>query len=91
VRLALTETHGQKHSFAFGGIPPRPLSQRWGDARAELLAPEAWQAQRTAVCRMLGLNEQPALVLERLAQELDASVEVSTIQVYWATHASHTK
>src|SRR6266567_2714983 len=34
-------------------------SQRWGDPRAELLAPAAWQAQRTAVCRMLGLSEQP--------------------------------
>jgi hypothetical protein len=48
-------------------------SQRWGDPRAELLAPEAWPAQRTAVCRMLGLSEQPASVLERLAKELDAA------------------
>jgi hypothetical protein len=48
-------------------------SQRWGDPRAQLLTAEAWQAQRTHVCRMLGLNEQPAPVLERLAQELDAA------------------
>jgi TnpA family transposase len=48
-------------------------SQRWSDPRAQLLTTEAWQAQRTQVCRMLGLNEQPAPVLERLAQELDAA------------------
>jgi TnpA family transposase len=48
-------------------------SQRWGDPRAQLLAAEAWQAQRAAVCRMLALNEQPAPVLERLAKELDAA------------------
>ncbi len=35
-------------------------SQRWGDPRAQLLTTEAWQVQRTQVCRMLGLNEQPA-------------------------------
>jgi hypothetical protein len=46
-------------------------SQRWGDPRAQLLSHEAWHAQRTAVCRMLGLNEQPAPVLDRLAHELD--------------------
>src|SRR5438105_7266122 len=46
-------------------------SQRWGDPRAQLLTAEAWQAQRTQVCRMLGLDEEPAPVLERLAQELD--------------------
>ena len=48
-------------------------SQRWGDPRAQLLTAEAWQAQRTQVCRMLGLHEQPAPALERLAQELDAA------------------
>jgi hypothetical protein len=48
-------------------------SQRWGDPQAQLLTTEAWQAQRTQVCRMLGLDDQPAPVLERLAQELDAS------------------
>jgi hypothetical protein len=46
-------------------------SQRWGDPRSQLLTAEAWKAQRTEVCRMLGLHEQPAPVLERLAQELD--------------------
>jgi TnpA family transposase len=45
--------------------------QRWGDLRAQLLTPEVWDAQRTQACRMLRLNEQPAPVLERLAQELD--------------------
>ena len=48
-------------------------SLRWGDPRAQLLIAEAWQAQRTKVCRMLGLSEQPAPVLERLAKELDAA------------------
>jgi hypothetical protein len=48
-------------------------SQRWGDPRAQLLTGEAWQAQRVSVCRMLGLTEQRAPVLERLAQELDAA------------------
>lgn len=28
-------------------------SQRWGDPRTQLLTLDAWQAQRTAVCRML--------------------------------------
>jgi TnpA family transposase len=48
-------------------------SQRWSDPRAQLLTAEAWQAQRTQVCRMLYLDEQPAPVLERLAHELDAA------------------
>jgi Tn3 transposase DDE domain len=48
-------------------------SERWGDPRAQLLTAQAWQAQRTQACRMLGLHEQPAPVLERLAQELDAA------------------
>jgi TnpA family transposase len=48
-------------------------SQRWGDPRAQLLTAQAWQAQRTQACRMLGLHEQPAPVLERLAQELDVA------------------
>ncbi len=46
-------------------------SQRWGDPRAQLLTADVWQAQRTQVCRMLGLNEHPDPMLERLAQELD--------------------
>jgi hypothetical protein len=44
-------------------------SQRWGDPRAQLLTAQAWQAQRTPVCRMLGLSEQPAPQLQRLALE----------------------
>jgi hypothetical protein len=39
--------------------------------RSQLLTAEAWQAQRTEVCRMLGLHEQPAPALERLGQQLD--------------------
>jgi hypothetical protein len=54
-------------------------SQRWGDPRAQLLTDEAWQAQRTQVCRMLGLNEQPAPVLARLAQELDEAYRRTAI------------
>ena len=46
-------------------------SQRWGDPRSQLLTAEAWQSQRTEVCRMLDLPEQPAPVLERIGQELD--------------------
>ncbi len=46
-------------------------SQRWGDPRAQLLTADVWQAQRTQVCRMLGLNEHLDPMLERLAQELD--------------------
>jgi TnpA family transposase len=46
-------------------------SQRWGDPRSQLLTAEAWQSQRTQVCRMLRLHEQPAPVLERIGQELD--------------------
>jgi hypothetical protein len=34
-------------------------SQRWGDPRAQLLTGDAWQAQRTSVCRVLGGDEQP--------------------------------
>jgi TnpA family transposase len=48
-------------------------SQRWGDPRTQLLTMDAWKAQRTAVCRMLSLNERAEPVLERLAQELDAA------------------
>src|SRR6266568_7644430 len=66
---ALQATHAAFKRHDLYVVP----SQRWGDPRAELLAPEAWQAQRTAVCRMLGLSEQPAPVLERLAKELDSA------------------
>lgn len=48
-------------------------SQRWGDPRAQLLTGEAWQAQRTSVCRTLGRDEVPKPELERLRQELDAA------------------
>jgi hypothetical protein len=62
---------------ALGAFRRRDLyvvpSQRWADPREQLLSGEVWHAQRTAVCRTLGLNEQPGLVLERLAQELDAA------------------
>ncbi len=47
--------------------------QRWGDPRAQLLTGLAWQAQRTSVCRTLGLDELPAPELARLTQELDAA------------------
>jgi hypothetical protein len=48
-------------------------SQRWGDPRAQLLTGEAWQAQRTSVCRTLGRDELPEPELARLKQELDAA------------------
>jgi hypothetical protein len=52
---------------------------------------EAWAVQRTPVCRMLGLNEQPAPVLERLAQELeDAYGRTATnLPLNEAVHIEH--
>ena len=60
------------HAFKRRDLYVEP-SQSWGDPRTQLLTFEQWQPQRTAVCRMLSLDERPEPVLDRLAHELDAA------------------
>ncbi len=48
-----------------------PGSIRWGDPRAELLAPDAWEQQRVAACEALALDTDPANVVAHLTQALD--------------------
>lgn len=42
-----------------------PNGRRWSDPRARLLSGPAWEAQRTSVCRGLGLTPDPAPTLRR--------------------------
>ena len=50
-----------------------PSGRRWSDPRARLLSGPAWEAQRTSVCRGLGLTPDPAPTLAALGKELDES------------------
>jgi TnpA family transposase len=54
-----------------------PASSRWGDPRAELLAPDAWEDQREALCDELALETDPAAVLAQLTATLDAAWQVT--------------
>jgi hypothetical protein len=50
-----------------------PASTRWGDPRAELLAPPVWEAQRHTLCDELALDTDPNTVVSQLAASLDAA------------------
>jgi TnpA family transposase len=50
-----------------------PDSPRWGDPRAELLAPGTWEAQREQACENLALDTDPSAVLTQLAGALAAA------------------
>ena len=50
-----------------------PASTRWGDPRAELLSPDAWETQRETACGELGLDTDPTAVADQLAATLDAA------------------
>jgi len=54
-----------------------PASSRWGDPRAELLAPGVWEDQREALCDDLALDADPAAVLAQLTATLDAAWQVT--------------
>ena len=48
-----------------------PASTRWGDPRADLLSPDAWQTQRDQACEDLALDPDPTTVVAQLARALD--------------------
>ncbi|MDA8333227.1 MAG: Tn3 family transposase [Candidatus Dormibacteraeota bacterium] len=50
-----------------------PRSTRWGDPRAELLAPEVWEQQRERTCEDLALNADADAAVAELARALDAA------------------
>jgi hypothetical protein len=52
-----------------------------GRSAAQLITGEAWQAQRTSVCRTLGRDELAEPALERLKQELDAAYRRTAVHV----------
>ena len=54
-----------------------PASSRWGDPRAELLAPGVREDQREALCDELALDADPAAVLAQLTAALDAAWQVT--------------
>jgi hypothetical protein len=60
--------HGLKRHDVF--VSP---SQKWGDPRAKLLRPAAWEAVRPQVCRCLGRSTDVAAELAALRQQLDVS------------------
>ncbi len=62
-----------------------PASSRWGDPRAELLAPDAWEDQREALCDELALDTDPAAVLAQLTATLDAAWMTDTHTVFAQT------
>ncbi len=70
VFCVLTQFHRQ---LKRRGIHAR-LSSRWRDPRAQLLAGEAWTANRPAVLTALDLPEDPAQHLAELEQTLDAAL-----------------
>ena len=50
-----------------------PASTRWGDPRAELLTPDAWEEQRETLCDELALDTDPTAFIDQLTAALDAS------------------
>ncbi|GAA5531410.1 Tn3 family transposase [Herpetosiphon gulosus] len=48
-------------------------SERWGDPRAMLLKPDAWESVRTHMCRTLGRLRDPHAELALLDTQLDAA------------------
>jgi TnpA family transposase len=54
-----------------------PASTRWGDPRAELLAPDVWEDQRHTLCDELTLDTNPTTVLAQLTATLDAAWQVT--------------
>ncbi|MBG8556044.1 Tn3 family transposase [Hymenobacter guriensis] len=50
-----------------------PVSERYGDPRADLLRGEAWEAARESVARALDRSTDPAVELARLQQKLHAA------------------
>ena len=45
--------------------------RRWNEPRARLLSGSAWEAQRTSVCRGLGLTPEPAPTLAALGRAVN--------------------
>jgi Tn3 transposase DDE domain/Domain of unknown function (DUF4158) len=54
-----------------------PASTRWGDPRAELLAPDVWEDQRHTLCDELALDTNPTTVLAQLTTTLDAAWQIT--------------
>jgi TnpA family transposase len=68
---ALEELRGALHRRDIYATP----SERYGDPRASLLDPAAWESSRADSCRSLSLPENPETFLEHLGGELDGAYQ----------------
>jgi TnpA family transposase len=56
-------------------------SQRWNDPRTKLLSGAEWEAHRVKVCRSLGLDPDPQVVLATLGHQLDEAYRQVTARL----------